>query len=182
MIVFEGVEYPNYKFDFEKNEVFSLIHKKYKKPILKYDGYYDICLCKNHKQKNIRFHRLVYQMHNPDIDLKGKDIDHINQIRTDNRIENLRIATKSENCQNRIYKNSRSKYSGVSKSANKWRAVINVNGKNEPIGYFENELDAAKTHDKYIFQNGLDNGFRQLNCRLFPDEICEGELWKKILE
>ena len=47
----------------------------------------------------ISCHRLIWET------LKGPippkmDIDHINTIRTDNRIENLRVCTRSENCSN----------------------------------------------------------------------------------
>ncbi|MDA6380520.1 HNH endonuclease signature motif containing protein [Escherichia coli] len=42
-------------------------------------------------------------------------IDHINRVRTDNRISNLRLVTHSENMQNRkIQKNNKSGYRGVS--------------------------------------------------------------------
>lgn len=50
-------------------------------------------------------------------------IDHINRVRTDNRISNLRLVTHSENMQNRkIQKNNKSGYRGVSWDAKygKW--------------------------------------------------------------
>lgn len=47
-------------------------------------------------------------------------------------------------------KNSASKFIGVSKSKNskKWEAAIKVDGKNLRLGFFENEIDAAKCRDK----------------------------------
>jgi hypothetical protein len=75
-----------------------------------------------------------------------KDIDHINGVRDDNRIENIRLASKSENQQNRTSnKNNKSGISGVSwhKAAKKWRAYICVNYKIKHLGLFE-EFDKAK--------------------------------------
>lgn len=46
-----------------------------------------------------RVHRIIYTMHFGDI-TEGFDIDHINGIRNDNRIENLRIARRCENLHN----------------------------------------------------------------------------------
>ena len=183
MIVFENIEYENYEFDFDSNSVWSFHTNRYLKPSLRRDGYYRIQLCKDNKPKEIKFHRLVFQMHNHKIDLVGKELDHDNQIKTDKRIENLRTCTKSENLQNRIFKNTSSKYVGVcwNKSRNKWRAQIQVNGKLVHIGYFENEIDAAISHDKYVFRNNMDNGFKQLNCRLYQNEICEEEIWEELL-
>ncbi|MDO8972095.1 MAG: HNH endonuclease signature motif containing protein [Saprospiraceae bacterium] len=73
-------------------------------------------------------------------------IDHINGIKTDNRINNLRECSPGENQQNRTpNKNSTSKFAGVSWFAKtkKWQARIGIQGKQKHIGYFTNELDAA---------------------------------------
>ena len=74
------------------------------------------------------------------------DIDHIDGDRSNNRISNLRCATRSENGQNRkINKNSTSGMTGVSwhiKTA-KWRAYITVMGNKVFLGYFD-DLQSAK--------------------------------------
>lgn len=65
------------------------------------DGYLYINLCKNSKKKTLKVHRLVALafIDNPD----GKEeIDHINTIRDDNRLENLSWATRKENNNNPI--------------------------------------------------------------------------------
>jgi hypothetical protein len=73
------------------------------------------------------------------------EIDHANGDPRDNRIDNLRLASKSQNAQNqrRSAKNS-SGYKGVSWSRHKqrWRAAIKVNDRNMHLGYFR-ELAAA---------------------------------------
>lgn len=73
------------------------------------------------------------------------DIDHKNQNKMDNRIENLRPATKSENQHNTgMYSNNSSGYPGVSfhKHANKYRARIVVNSKEIHLGLFNTTEEA----------------------------------------
>ena len=73
-------------------------------------------------------------------------IDHINHIRTDNRIENLREVEKSQNQKN-MSKDRRNKsgHSGVIwyKAYEKWSAEIWVNKVKHFLGYFENFEDAV---------------------------------------
>lgn len=73
-------------------------------------------------------------------------IDHINGVRTDNRISNLREATISENNQNRgMLKNNTSGHKGVSwnKRIKKWEVSIFANGKKHSLGCFDNPEEAA---------------------------------------
>lgn len=93
------------------------------------------------------------------------EIDHINHNKADNRIINLRSATRSENCKNRtINKNNKCGVMGVDwrESANKWRSRINVNGKDVFLGYFDKMSDAViarkEAEKKYRFHvnHGLD--------------------------
>lgn len=67
-------------------------------------------------------------------------IDHINHIRTDNRIKNLRDASSYENSKNQsIPKNNTSGVLGVgwNKLGRKWRSNISVNGKRLHLGCFD---------------------------------------------
>jgi hypothetical protein len=78
--------------------------------------------------------------------------DHINGKGYDNRKANLRLATRSQNCMNKPFiktKPSSSKYRGVSwsKSQKKWHVQIGLKGKCIFIGYFEDEISAAKAYD-----------------------------------
>lgn len=67
-------------------------------------------------------------------------VDHINRVRLDNRISNLRLATHSENMQNRkLQKNNKSGFRGVSwdEKYGKWRARINVARRCINLGYYD---------------------------------------------
>jgi hypothetical protein len=78
-------------------------------------------------------------------------IDHINGIKTDNRIANLRSVTQSVNMQNLRTANCRNStgYLGVSwdRKRGKYRAIIGVNGKNLTLGWFD-EPEVA--HQAYL--------------------------------
>ena len=64
-------------------------------------GYYFVILRKDGKSYNKMIHRLIAQAFIPNPDNKPC-IDHINAVRTDNRIENLRWSTYTENNNNPI--------------------------------------------------------------------------------
>jgi hypothetical protein len=73
-------------------------------------------------------------------------LDHINQNPADNRIENLREASRYTNRLNsRLGKNNKSGYTGVflHKVTGKWGAVASINGKQKHFGVFEKIEDAV---------------------------------------
>ena len=83
-------------------------------------------------------------------------LDHINGIKTDNRIENLRECTKSQNsCNKKVRSDSYTKIKGVGwhKATNKWVAKVCLNGKSIHLGIFDNlelaELVAIEARNKY---------------------------------
>ena len=95
-----------------------------------------------------RTHRIAYLM---TYGYLPKCIDHINGIRDDNRIINLRSCTMSQNNMNRSSLcGSSSKYKGVSwdPKNNKWISRIKLLGKHIWIGRFKDEVDAAKAYNK----------------------------------
>lgn len=74
------------------------------------------------------------------------EIDHINGIRDDNRLINLRSVTHAMNCRNRgMQSNNTSGTMGISwcKRSNQWLARIYVNGANKHLGYYTNLQEAA---------------------------------------
>lgn len=87
-------------------------------------------------------------------------IDHVNGITTDNRIENLREATPAQNMQNkRKYRNSTSRFVGVYYDARdkRWRAEIRVNGRRHHLGSFRYEESAR---DAYVNAKALKHEFQ----------------------
>ena len=94
--------------------------------------------------KGYRAHRLAWLYFYGEV--PKNQIDHINGIKTDNRIFNLRKATHGQNCMNRtVQKNNKSGYKGVCymKKHNKWRARIGFNGMKIDIGLFNSAEEAA---------------------------------------
>lgn len=62
----------------------------------KKDGYLQVQLWENHNYKNFKVHRLVYEAFNGTIP-DGMQVNHINEDKTDNRLENLNLMTPKEN-------------------------------------------------------------------------------------
>ena len=74
-------------------------------------------------------------------------IDHINGNKSDNRIENLRIATPSQNQHNRKKTKSKSGMTGAYKHwSGRWYSTIMVENKKHYLGMFETEEAAAKAY------------------------------------
>jgi hypothetical protein len=76
-------------------------------------------------------------------------IDHINHDSTDNRLENLRQVTRSENGQNAALSRANSSgYRGVSRDRRrgKWVAYINLARKKKHLGSFDDVSEAAKAY------------------------------------
>lgn len=124
-----------------------------KERILKFststNGYYQVILQKEGFKKIYKVHSLVaicFLNHTPD-GTHNVVIDHINEVKTDNRLENLRLIGHRENV-SRSMKNNTSTYVGVSwsKNAKKWISQITIEGKTKYLGLFDNEEDANKKY------------------------------------
>ena len=115
-------------------------------------GYLEVCLCKNSVGTIIRIHQLVamaFLGHKRD----GMKlvIDHIDNNKLNNRLENLQIITQREN----VFKDQgkyTSKYKGVHfyHYNNKWLANIRVKQRLIHLGLFKTELEASEA-----YQNAL---------------------------
>lgn len=100
-------------------------------------------------------HHLVWLFHTGE--WPTEQIDHINHQRRDNRFENLRVATNSENHKNRpLQKNNTSGFVGVHWDKRGWfEAYINVGGKKIRLGRFKNIEDAIEARKKANEQYGF---------------------------
>ena len=78
-----------------------------------------------------------------------EDIDHINSVRSDNRLSNLREAPGAINHQNKKHGWGSSRYLGVfwNSSRQKWRAQLRLDRKAYFLGYFDTEAEA---HAAYL--------------------------------
>ncbi len=80
----------------------------------------------------------------------NKEIDHINRDKTDNRISNLRMATRSQNAINKQKpENNSSGFKGVvwCKKDKKWTSKIGKDGKSVGLGRFNDKTVAARAYD-----------------------------------
>jgi hypothetical protein len=80
-------------------------------------------------------------------------VDHRNGDGLDNRRENLRPATQSQNSANRAVSNP-SGYKGVNwyKRTGIWRATVQSAGKSKHLGYFRTPEEAARAYDAAAFE------------------------------
>ena len=112
--------FPNYRI-YINGDIYSE-YKNGKEKLLKHrlgtHGYYYVTLCHNGKQKHIQIHRLVAILFIPNPDVKNT-VDHINRIKIDNRLENLRWANMSEQTLNQELKENTTGYPFIAKSKNK---------------------------------------------------------------
>ena len=110
------------------------------------NGYLICGLTLNKVNHKFYQHRMVWYAHNQYWDIwdtsRDNSIDHINQNKKDNRIANLRKATHSENKQNVNHKGCY-----FDKRSNKWRARIQLNGKQIYIGLYDTYEEG---HEAYL--------------------------------
>jgi hypothetical protein len=126
---------------------------------------------RNRKRKLMGIKSIQVSMHREVLGLQrgdGKQCDHINGDRLDNRRRNLRIATRQQNLWNRTAKGQgySSDYKGVTwiKKEKKWKGTITKNGKQYFLGKFGDETDAARAYDAAARE--LFGAYASLN---FPD-------------
>ncbi len=114
------------------------------------------------RRKAIFMHREIMQPP------EGMVVDHKHRNKLDNTRDNLRVCTQKENAYNRSKKRGTSSpYRGVgySKESGKWYARIHFEGKAIHLGYFIEEIEAARAYDRKAVE--LFGEFARLN---FPEE------------
>lgn len=111
---------------------------------IKKNGYRQIKINK----KQYQAHRLVWVLHHKE--WPSSFVDHINGNKLDNRIENLRVVSKSQNGMNRAkQQNNTSGYVGVyfDKRGKRWRAQIKIQSKTKSLGSYKTKEEAAEVYD-----------------------------------
>lgn len=97
-------------------------------------------------------HRLIFMYHHGYL---SDYLDHIDGDKSNNNINNLRVATNQENSMNRkkqVLKNGKptsSNFKGVSWNIRlkKWIVTIQIDGKSKYLGIFKSEIDAARSYN-----------------------------------
>lgn len=114
--------------------------------------------------KLIRMHRFLMDVDDPEI-----IVDHINHNTLNNRKNNLRIATRSQNNMNKeLLDSNNSGVAGViwDKDRMKWTAYITVNYHRIHLGYFDSFNDAVyvrkESEDKYFGEFSYDNSMKKV--------------------
>jgi hypothetical protein len=173
--------------DFEDYQVSNLGRvKSFKKgkekllnPSLNANGYLRLCFSKHNKRFYFSVHQVVsmaFLNHKPN----GYElvINHINFIKTDNRLENLEVVTQRENSNKKHLKSS-SKYMGVcfSKKNKKWHSYIFFKNKLTHLGFFNSELDASNYYEKALksIKNGNEIEIKKPN----KSSKYKGVYWNK---
>lgn len=100
-------------------------------------------------QKRLSAHRFIFYIHHGYL---PKEIDHINRVRHDNKIGNLRACEHTHNLGNQSIqsRHKSSKYKGVcwDKNRGKWIASIKINSKSKYLGRYAREEDAAMAYNR----------------------------------
>ena len=132
--------------------IWSNIRNKFLKPHKNNVGYQMVSVSINRIITKKTIHRLVAESFIPNPD-NLPQVNHINGIKTDNRVENL------EWCTNRFNTNHRykSKHPGAcfNKQMKKWQANTRVNGKKKFLGYFNTPEEASNAYISYCTIHNL---------------------------
>jgi hypothetical protein len=137
--------------------------KKFKKesilkPGVSSTGYKIVVLYDNTKAKTKKIHQLLAESflnHTPN-GFKGLVVDHIDNNKLNNALDNLQIISQRRNTWKSNIKRS-SKYTGVSwnKDREKWYVRLWIKDKNIFLGSFDCELKAALSYYNKVKELGL---------------------------
>jgi len=121
-------------------------------------GYPIVVLSKNNKSKHKYLHRLLAEhfIANPN---NLPVVDHIDNVKTNNDIDNLRWVTKRQNeiSTNKKKDTHASKYTGVcfDKYWGRYKATVSENGKTKNLGTYRTEDEAHERYQKYLKEHNI---------------------------
>ena len=133
----EIINYPDYLI-YNDGRIYNKKFERFLTPQQNSNGYYQIGLCKNSKQKFFYLHRLlgIHYIDNPE---NKPTVDHIDVNPSNNHLSNLQWATRSEQELNKKKKsNTNENYITINKIGN------NVYYKIQKQGYFSESLSCKK--------------------------------------
>lgn len=165
----------NLRYDPETGELWwtkPFFHRKLDKPVgtINRKGYLSFCnSLPSGKKPYLSCHRVCWFLQHKE--WPKLQVDHINGDRSDNRIDNLRVATVQENNRNSKSRTGSSKYKGVSWHVQslKWQAICSDGIKNRHLGIYTSEEEAARAYDKAA--RAWHGDYARLN---FPEEHEQG--------
>lgn len=149
-----------FRYDPVTGEIFNRVHRnsRSKESIqvgwMNDSGY----LITSIKGKKCRVHHIVWELHFGPVS-DGFEIDHINRVRHDNRIENLRLATRHEQNLNLSRRLSKSEITGVvfNEKDDRWQAQIGFRGKHIYLGQFKEKAAAIAARKSAEINFGFRN-------------------------
>ena len=148
----------NFVYDPESGEMRRSGAKK--SPSTNSQGY----ICFVFRGQYLASHRIAWALHYGELPPPEMEIDHINGIRDDNRISNLRLVSMADNMRNKTqYRNNTHGYPGIiiepnNRRIRKWRAQIHADGKVMKLGSYMCKTAAIFARKR----SEIEYGFTQL--------------------